>query len=90
MPIAKRKGCFSVVDRALRLGDAKKLFVLDHWLPLPVPLPAVLNSTPECSSKGLQVIHWYKAVLTGSCYSFKDNRCDLVGRADYLVMNISN
>ena len=54
-----------MVGRALGLGDVKELFVLDHRLMLPVSLLAVINSVPECSSQGLQVIYWYKAILTG-------------------------
>ena len=79
-----------MVDGALRIGDAKKLFVLDHRLTLPVPLLAAINSVSECSSKGLQAIYWYKADLTSGYEGFKEDRCDLVRRADYLLMNISN
>lgn len=55
---------FSVVDGALGLSDTEKLFMLDHRLMPPVPLLAAINSVLGCSSKGLQVIYWYKAILT--------------------------
>lgn len=52
MSLSNRNGCFSMVGISLRLGDAKKLLVLDPGLRLPAPLLAVIKSVAECRSNG--------------------------------------
>lgn len=44
--------------------------------------------TPDLNA--VQVIYWYKAMLTSGYQGFKGDRHNVVCRVDYLVTNISN
>lgn len=84
--LSTRKPCFCVVVRALRLNDAKQLFVF------------VIGQYFQCgfcqeltpALNAVQVIYWYKAMLTSGYQGFKGDRHNVVCRVDYLVTNISN